>query len=46
MLAASGVVVRGLTTASRFVHGTIMEFWRTARFEVTGEEVVPPRKVY
>ena len=46
MLAANGVVVRGLSTASRFVHGALMEFWRTARFAVTGEEALPPRKVY
>jgi urease accessory protein len=46
MLAADGVMVRGLSTASRFLHGALVEFWRLARLAVTGEEAVPPRKVY
>ena len=46
MLAAGGVMVRGLSTAGRFLHGSLLEFWSAARLAVTGEAASPPRKIY
>ncbi len=46
MLASEGVVVRGLCMSGRFIHEILIEFWRTARLAVTGEDVAPPRKIY
>jgi urease accessory protein len=45
-LASDGVVVRGLSMSGRFIHGALIEFWRTARKAVTGADAVPPRKIY
>jgi urease accessory protein len=45
-LASDGLVVRGLSMSGRFIHETLVEFWRAARKSVTGEDVVPPRKIY
>lgn len=45
-LARDGIIVRGLSVSSRFIHGSLVEFWRVARRAVTGEEPVLPRKVY
>jgi hypothetical protein len=46
MLAADGVVVRGLSMSSCFIHETLIEFWRFARMALTGIDAVPPRKIY
>ena len=45
-LASDGVVVRGLATSGRFIWQALTDFWRTARLEMTGEDAVPPRKIY
>jgi urease accessory protein len=45
-LQSDGVVVRGLSTSQCFLPGALTEFWRLARKAVTGEDAVPPRKVY
>jgi len=45
-LASDGVVVRGLHVTNRSVHATLIEFWSLARLLMTGQEAVPPRKVY
>jgi urease accessory protein len=45
-LQSDGVMVRGLSTSYRFVTPALLEFWRLARKAMTGEEAVPPRKVY
>jgi urease accessory protein len=44
-LAGDGVIVRGLSVSSRFLHGSLIEFWRIARQAVTGEAPILPRKV-
>ena len=46
MLASDGVVVRGLSMSSCFIHETLIEFWRIARMALTGIDAVPPRKIY
>ena len=46
MLASDGVVVRGLSMSACFIHETLIEFWRTARVSITGQDAVPPRKIY
>ena len=46
MLASDGVVVRGLSVSGCFIHETLIEFWRTARLAITGNDAVPPRKIY
>ena len=46
MLASDGVIVRGLSMSGCFLHETLIEFWRTARLAITGEDAVPPRKIY
>ncbi len=46
MLASDGIVVRGLSTSSCYVHKTLVEFWKAARVAITGVESVPPRKIY
>ena len=46
MLACDGVIVRGLGTSGRFIYDSLIEFWRTARKAVTGEDAVLPRKIY
>jgi urease accessory protein len=43
---SDGVMVRGLSTSNRFIPGALTEFWRLARRAVTGEDPVPPRKIY
>ncbi len=46
MLASDGVIVRGLSASGCFLHQTLIEFWKTARLAITGEDAVPPRKIY
>ena len=46
MLACDGIIVRGLSTSSRFIQASLIDFWRLARRAVTGEEAVLPRKVH
>jgi urease accessory protein len=46
MLASDGVIVRGLSISACFIHEALVEFWRTARIAVTGEDAAPPRKIY
>jgi urease accessory protein len=46
MLASDGVVVRGLSMSGCFIHETLIEFWRVARVAITGQDAVPPRKIY
>jgi urease accessory protein len=45
-LACDGVIVRGLSVSSRFIHANLIDFWRLSRGAVTGEEPILPRKVY
>lgn len=45
-LASDGVMVRGLATSSRFITGTLTDFWRLARRRLTGDDPTPPRKIY
>lgn len=45
MLASDGVMVRGLSVSSRWIHHALIEFWRQARLAVTGQEANPPRKI-
>jgi urease accessory protein len=45
-LVSDGVVVRGLSVSGRFIYDTLIEFWRTARVAITGQDAAPPRKVY
>jgi urease accessory protein len=44
-LASDGVIVRGLSVSSRWIHPALIEFWRQARLAVTGQEAIPPRKI-
>lgn len=46
MLVRDGVVVRGLSASARFLHPALLDFWRAARWTMTGKEAIPPRKVY
>jgi urease accessory protein len=45
-LASDGVIVRGLSMGGRDISEALLEFWRVARRTLTGEDPVPPRKVY
>ncbi|PYT13939.1 MAG: hypothetical protein DMG59_18825 [Acidobacteria bacterium] len=45
-LASDGVIARGLGGSGRNFRAALFELWRTAKSRVTGEEAVPPRKVY
>jgi len=45
ILAADGVVVRGLSASGLNIHASLIDFWRLARQEITGTEAAPPRKV-
>lgn len=45
-LASDGLVVRGMCKSGRFVYEPLIEFWKAARLAITGQEAVPPRKVY
>ena len=45
-LASDGVIVRGLSVSGCFIHEALIEFWRTARLAVWGEDAAPPRKIY
>jgi len=45
MLASDGVMVRGLSVSSRWIHPALIEFWRQTRLAVTGQEANPPRKI-
>jgi urease accessory protein len=44
-LASDGVIVRGLSVSSRWIHPALIEFWCQARLAVTGQEAIPPRKI-
>lgn len=44
-LASDGVMVRGLSATARDLPATLVRFWKTARYFLTGEEAVPPRKM-
>jgi urease accessory protein len=44
-LASDGVIVRGLSVSSRWIHPALIEFWHQARLAVTGQEAIPPRKI-
>jgi urease accessory protein len=46
MLAADGIIVRGLSISGCYLHETLVEFWRTARLAITGVPATLPRKVY
>ena len=45
-LVSDGIVVRGLSVSGRFIYEALIEFWRTARVAIIGQDAVPPRKVY
>lgn len=45
-LVSDGVIVRGLSRTSRCIHATLLEFWSLARRMITGQDAVPPRKMY
>jgi urease accessory protein len=45
-LVSDGIVVRGLSTSARFIYEPLLEFWRTARLAITGNDATPPRKTY
>jgi urease accessory protein len=45
-LVSDGVIVRGLSTSNRFISAALIDFWRLARKALTGEDPVPPRKIY
>jgi urease accessory protein len=45
-LVADGVMVRGLSASNRFIPAALTDFWRLARRAVTGEDPIPPRKIY
>jgi urease accessory protein len=45
MLAADGMVVRGLSPTAREVPATLAGLWSIARRFLTGEDAVPPRKI-
>jgi urease accessory protein len=45
-LVSDGVMVRGLSASNRFIPAALTDFWRLARRAVTGEDPVPPRKIY
>jgi urease accessory protein len=45
-LVSDGVMVRGLSRSSRFIPSALTHFWRLARRAVTGEDPIPPRKIY
>ena len=45
-LHSGGVLVRGVTASYRVIPAALIEFWRRARKAVTGEDAIPPRKVY
>ena len=45
-LASDGAMVRGLSVGGRWIHEALIEFWRTARIAVWGEDAAPPRKIY
>ena len=45
-LASDGVVVRGLASSAREIPAALQDFWQIARRFLTGQDAVPPRKVY
>lgn len=45
-LAAHGIVVRGMATRSRYLFAGLPEFWRIAKYEITGRPAILPRKLY
>ncbi len=45
-LVSDGVVIRGLAMSGRFIYSSLVEFWKSARLAVTGQDAVPPRKIY
>jgi urease accessory protein len=46
VLASDGIIVRGLSSGGCGLHETLVEFWKTARLTIVGEDAVPPRKIY
>jgi hypothetical protein len=46
MLAADGIVVRGLSVSARGLPATLAGFWKITKKFLTGEDAVLPRKVY
>lgn len=45
-LVSDGVIVRGLSTTGLGLQKSLIELWRKSRRELTGEDAVPPRRVY
>jgi urease accessory protein len=45
-LAADGLAVRGLSASARELPATLAQVWQTAKRALTGEDAIPPRKVY
>jgi urease accessory protein len=45
-LVSDGVMVRGLSASNRFIRAALNDFWRLARRAVTGDDPIPPRKIY
>jgi len=45
-LVADGIAVRGLSVSARELPATLTSCWKIARRFLTGEEAIPPRKVY
>jgi urease accessory protein len=45
-LVSDGIIVRGLSNSGRFIYGALIDFWRTARLAITGQDAMPPRKTY
>jgi urease accessory protein len=45
-LQSDGLIVRSLSTSQCFIARALTDFWRLARKAVTGEDAIPPRKVY
>jgi urease accessory protein len=45
-LVADGIAVRGLSVSARELPSTLTACWKIARRFLTGEDAIPPRKVY
>jgi len=46
MLPDHGLIVRGLSHSGRPIASTLVEFWRSAKRALYGQDAVPPRKMY
>jgi urease accessory protein len=46
MLAAHGLVIRGLASNAREIAAGLGAFWRAGKMLVSGREAIPPRKLY